>query len=90
MLCPKHSGEYQFMELLPSLILECGYFQKVIHNQPYTTIRTKFIRTKIHRHNGSYACMFVYSIDRRKNYASNQMDHRMEASLGTELSWASL
>jgi len=51
--------------------------------QPYTTIHTKFIDTKIHRHKGSYTCMFVYSIDRLKNNASNEIDHRMKASLGT-------
>jgi len=83
MLCPKHSGEYQFMELLLSLIPDFGYFQKVIHIQPYTTIRTKFIHTKIQTHNGSYTYMFLYSIDSHKSYASNEMDPRMEPSLGT-------
>ena len=58
-------------------------YSNVIQMQPYTTIRTKFIGIKIHTHKGFWACMFVYSIDRLKNYASNEMDNRMEASLGT-------
>jgi len=65
-------------------------FSNVIHMQPYTTIRTKFIRTKVHTHKGSRAWMFVYSIDGYKDYASNEMDNRMEASLGTYLSWTIL
>jgi len=50
-------------------------FSKKIHMQPYTTIRTKFIGTKVHTYNGSYACIFVYSIHGLKNYGSNVMDH---------------
>jgi len=34
--------------------------------------------------------MFVYPIDRLKDYASNEMDQSMEVSLATELSWAKL